>query len=346
MRVIKNIESTSIGKSRIKNDDGILIGENFAAVIDGVSSKSAIIIDGKKVRIADIIIDAIKRIDSKDAPTFAKKLTLNEFLQIINMYIKKFASEHGISLEEQKLEATGAIYSKFHNQIWIVGDCRAVYDGKTIENDLRVDDLYTELRLEIIRTLLNHGYTEEDIFREDVSECIIDNPEDCIRFIKDEDEANRIKQFIRNKMHQALLDTGFTEEQIEMDNLLQRFYKPSALQEYVKNNPNARTYGYSVFNGIYTPIENCRLENLPNNVRNIRLSTDGFSIDVLKSSKDLGMAIRKNRKLAKADPISINQNLGIHNSGVQDSLNHLAFDDESAIEIRIEEKSIEGISRE
>ena len=38
MRVIKNIESTSIGKSRIKNDDGNYIGENFASVIDGVSS--------------------------------------------------------------------------------------------------------------------------------------------------------------------------------------------------------------------------------------------------------------------------------------------------------------------
>ena len=79
MRTIRNLESTSIGKTRVKNDDGIYIGENFAAVIDGVSSKSAIIIDGKKVRIADIIINAIKRIDGKSAPLYAKTLNLNEF---------------------------------------------------------------------------------------------------------------------------------------------------------------------------------------------------------------------------------------------------------------------------
>lgn len=345
MRIIKNIESTSVGKTRTKNDDGIFIGRNFAAVFDGVSTKSAVVIDGKKIRVADIIIEAIKTIDGDNAPSYAKELDLNEFLQIINMYIKKYCEKHDISLEDNKLEATGAIYSKYHNQIWLVGDCKAVYNGKTIENDLKADELYTELRLEIINSLFKEGYTPQDIFEKDLSEIIIDDPKKCAQYIKSKDEVRRIKAFIKDKMHQALLDTGFTEEQIVEENLLQRFYKPKILQEYAKNNPNARDYGYSVFNGIYTPAKFCKVENLPDNVGNIRLSTDGFPTDILKKSRDLGMAIRRNRILAKTDPISIKENLGIHNSGIQDKSNNLAFDDESAIEIQIVERENEEISR-
>lgn len=344
MRVIKNIESTSIGNTRIKNDDGIFIGENFAAVFDGVSTKSAIVKDGKKIRIADIIIEAMKTIDSKNAPTFAKELTLNEFLQIINMYIKKYCHENSISLKDYKLESTGAIYSKYHNQIWLVGDCRAVYDGKTVENELKVDDLYTEMRMEVLKALFREGYAKEDIFREDISHIIIKNPQKCSEYIKDKSEAERIKKYIEEKMYYALLEAGFTAEQIQSESLLKRFYNPIVFQEYVKNNPNAKTYGYSVFNGINTPVQNCKVVDLPDSVKTIRLSTDGFPLDVLKKSKDLGAAIRKNRYLSQLDPIGINPP-SIHNCAIQDREGHLAFDDESAIEIRIEEKNIEDISR-
>ena len=336
MRVIKNVESTSIGKTRIKNDDGIYIGENFAGVFDGVSSKCAIMVDGKKVRIADIITEAIKKIDSKTAPSFAKTLDLNEFLQFINMYIKKFCEKHGIMLGEQKLEATGAIYSRYHNQIWLVGDCRAVYDGKTVENDLEADELYTVIRMEVIKSLLEHGYTEEALFENDISRRIIKNPDDIMQYIKDEEEAKRLKTFIQDKMHEALVDVGFTEEEIISGNLLAKYYNPQILQDYAKNNPDANVYGYSVFNGIYTTVKHCKIVYLPRNVRNIRLSTDGFPIDVLKRSKDIGMAIRKNRKLTKQDPLGIKEYRGIHGAVIQDGKN-LATDDSSAIDIRIEE---------
>ena len=345
MRIIKNIESTSVGKTRIKNDDGIYIGTNFAAVIDGVSSKSSIIVNGKKVRIADIIIDAIKKIDNDNAPKYAKEFDLDEFLKIINMYISKYCEKFGISLKDNKLEATGAIYSKYNNQIWIIGDCRAVYDGKQITNDLEADELYTKIRIEIINSLLKQGYTIQDIFENDVSVDIINNPDTCTEYIQDEKEANRIKEFIKDQMHMALLETGFDEEQIISENLLSTFYKPQILQEYSKNNPNAKKYGYSVFNGIYTPTKWCKVESLPDKVKKIKLSTDGFPIDILNYSKDLGQAIRRNKKLTKIDPISIKENIGIHNSVIKNE-EYIMNDDESAIDIMIEEVKKEKVKEE
>ena len=344
MRVIRNIESTSVGKTRIKNDDGIYIGENYALVVDGVSNRSAVEIDGKKIRIADLIVDAVKKMDRKNAPVYAKSLNLSEFIQFVNMYIRKYCEQHGISLEENKIEATAGIYSKELNQIWIIGDCRAVYDGKTVDNELEVDKLYIKIRLEIINTLLKQGYTEKEIFANDISRIIIYNPEKCMEYIKDKDEAQRILEFINREMYMALLEIGFTDEEIVNNKLLERFYNPRILQQYVKNNPNANNFGYSVLNGINTPIENCKIIDLPKNVKCIRISSDGFSMKILRDSKDLGYAIRKNRRLAKIDPISINENAGVHNSVMQNE-KYLSIDDSSAIEIAIEEK-IEEKSRD
>lgn len=335
MRKIIKMESTSIGKTRKKNDDGLYVGENFVAVIDGVSSKSSIEIEGRKVNIADIIVEAIKKIDRWNAPTYAKTMNIEEFTRAINMYIKKFCGLHNVSLTENKLEATAAIYSKYYNQIWLVGDCRAVYDGKTIDNELKADDLYAEIRYEIIKSLLKHGYTEKDIFKDDISKEIIKYPMKYIEYVKDEKEAERINSFVKETMNKALLDTGFTQEEIDSNNLLEKYIHPQILQEYAKNNPHAGEYGYSVFNGIYTPIENCKVEQLPENVKRIRLSTDGFPMIILKNAKDMGKAIRANRGLSEVDPTSIKVNYGIHNS-VERGDGNLAFDDETAVDIRID----------
>ena len=95
-RRIINKESFSEGKKEGHNDDAIYIGENFAAVIDGVSHKSSVMVDGEKVKIAGIIVSAIKKIDSEEAPGYAKTLTFKECLRFINMYIKKYLQKNNL----------------------------------------------------------------------------------------------------------------------------------------------------------------------------------------------------------------------------------------------------------
>lgn len=141
-RKIINKESTSIGKYYGKNDDGIFIGQNFVAVIDGVSNRSTITINDTKIKMADIIIEAMKKIDGPTSPEYAKELNFEEFITYINMYVRKYCQNKGYELKENELEATSAIYSKYHNQIWMIGDCRAVYDGNLVQNELEIDKLY------------------------------------------------------------------------------------------------------------------------------------------------------------------------------------------------------------
>ena len=159
---------------------------------------------------------------------------------------------------------------------------------------------------------------------------IIKRPESIAEYIDDEELANRIRNHIEVTMYKTLLKCGFSKEDIEREGLLKKYYNPTELQQYLKNNTEV---GYSIFNGINTPPENCRIEDLPPNVKNIRLSSDGIPSKVLNNSKDLGQVIRR---LAANDPLSINENMSIIPALRQSRRdNILAIDDASAVIINI-----------
>lgn len=337
-RHIKKFETTSIGKKSGQNNDGIYVGENFVAVIDGVSNKSAINKNGTKVEIADIITEAIKKIDRPYAPDYAKKLTFEEFVTFINMYIKKYCENIRYPVQEKPLEATGAIYSKYYNQIWLVGDCRAIYDGNIIQNELKIDEVFTKIRIKLTNALLEAGYTGAELLNgSSIEREIMENPEMISKHLKDEKKSRELINFIKDTMYETLIDCGFTEDEIESQNLLTKYYTPKELQKYFKNNSNVGSYGYSVFNGIETEIKNCIVKNLPENVKTIKLSSDGIPIEVLNKCKDTGTAIRTIRKRAKMDPLSIESNRTLKSAYKQSNRNeYLAVDDATAVIFEIE----------
>ena len=295
-RKIRLIESTSVGKKSGKNDDDIYVGENFVAVIDGVSNKSTIDANGKRIKIAEIITEALRKIDRPTAPAYAKTLEFAEFVKYMNMYISKYCQRIQHDLVSNPLEATGVFYSKYHNQIWLVGDCRAIYDGNEITNDLKIDEVYAEIRTEIVKTLLQLGYKQEELFSSNIEKDIIVNQELISQYIKDENEAKRIRQYIQDIMYRTLLKCGFSEENINNQNLLAKYPNPKILQQYLKNNPNVGEYGYSVLNGINTELKNCMVKTLPNDVKRITLSSDGVPINILKKSQNMGQTMELGKK--------------------------------------------------
>ena len=336
-RKIRLIESTSVGKKSGKNDDDIYVGENFVAVIDGVSNKSTINENGKRIKISEIITEALRKIDRPTAPVYAKTLEFAEFVKHMNMYISKYCQSIQHDLVSNPLEATGVFYSKYHNQIWLVGDCRAIYDGNEITNDLKIDEVYSEIRTEIVKTLLRLGYKQKELFANNIEKDIIANQELISQYIKDENEAKGIRRYIQDIMYRTLLECGFSEEEINNKNLLEKYPNPRILQQYLKNNPNVGEYGYSVLNGINTELKNCKVKTLPKDVKRITLSSDGIPMNILKKSQNMGQTIRGVWSLAKKDPLSINENRGVKSAMLQSRRSsHLAFDDFSSICIEIE----------
>jgi len=337
-RRIKLIESFSDGKQSGKNQDAIYVGENFVAVIDGVSHKNSILINGKPVRIADIIMEAIQKLDSDNAPCYAKAITFEEAITFINLYIKKYLGKHGMETEVGKVEATGVIYSKFHNQIWLVGDCRAIYDGIAVENPLKIDAVYIAVRRKIIEVLLREGYTKQDLIKHDISKDIIKDIGLLATYIRSQSSIDEIIKYWREILKQALLECGFSAREIEKHRLIEKYYNIRELQQLLRNNPNTNAYGYAVFNGEYTEPHNCKVVTLPPNVKTIKLFSDGFQVKDLQRG-NIDSAVRKRWENAAKDRNSINQNPATHNSvgyrkeGVPSKY---AIDDASAIVFEIE----------
>ena len=335
-RKILNKESYSAGKHEGHNDDDIYVGKDFAAVIDGVSHKSSILVDGKQIKMAQIIIEAIRKMDRPGAPVYAKTLSFEECVKFINLYIQEYLERHGVGEAAGNLEATGAIYSRFHNQIWLVGDCKAIYDGNVAQNPLKIDEVVVDIRTKLIEALLQEGYTEEELMQNDISVNIIKHPNQLAKYIKNSTTVQQLEQYRAERIKRALLECGFTEAEIVEQDLIRKYYNPRDLQAFLKNNPNMKEYGFAVFNGKYTETKNCKVVNLPANVRTIKLFSDGFPIDSLNNDKDIGYAVRKIRKKAEKDPLSIGINRAVHVAKRYSAKEaRKAIDDASAVIIEI-----------
>lgn len=339
-RRIVNKESFSEGKRQGENDDDIYIGKDFAAVIDGVSHKSSILVNGKTIKMAQIITEAIRKIDRPGAPVYAKTLSFEEWVKFINLYIKEYLQRHGVGEVAGKLEATGAIYSRFHNQIWLVGDCKAIYDDNVVQNPLEIDEVVIDIRRKIVEGLLQDEYTEEQLIENDVSENIIIYPELLSRYIKNPLIKEEIEEYRTKRIREALIAGGFSEKEIGESGLIKKYYNPRNLQKLAKNNHNMGTLGYAVLNGENTEIKNCKVVTLPKDVKTIKLFSDGFPIDALNNDKGIGYAIRTIRKKAKADPLSIKTNPATRASVLYSKSpnreEEYAIDDASAVIIEIE----------
>ena len=94
-------------------------------------------------------------------------------------------------------------------------------------------------------------------------------------------------------------------------------------------------YGYSVFNGRDTDLKNCKVVDLPEGVKNIILSTDGFPIDALQEG---GIEAAKEARHGRAaeDPLSTGVNSATHSSKFYDGEGTpRSTDDATAVEIEV-----------
>lgn len=93
----------------------------------------------------------------------------------MNLYIQQWYKSNNLYelLKNDLLMRPAAsviIYSKYYNEIWLVGDCTGFYNGNIIENKLEVDELATKIRVNTLRYLLETGYsTTEELLENDIS---------------------------------------------------------------------------------------------------------------------------------------------------------------------------------
>ena len=163
---MKIIESSIIGKkSQEACEDGMVVTDDFIAVIDGSTSKTPKHLnpDMKNGRYTMMLISEYIREELKaDA-------SVDDFCQGVTAYIynkvyEKLGVEERLQEHpEERLTASAILYSRTRNEVWMVGDCQAIIAGKLYENGKPYEQEIARKRVELIEQGLSPAEARKQI---------------------------------------------------------------------------------------------------------------------------------------------------------------------------------------
>ena len=163
---MKIIESSIIGKkSQEACEDGMVVTDDFIAVIDGSTSKTPKHLnpDMKNGGYAMMLISEYIREELKaDA-------SVDDFCQGVTAYIynkvyEKLGVEERLKEHpEERLTASAILYSRTRNEVWMVGDCQAIIAGKLYENGKPYEQEIARKRVELIEQGLSPAEARKQI---------------------------------------------------------------------------------------------------------------------------------------------------------------------------------------
>ncbi len=160
------IESKIVGKkSQESCEDGMVITDDFIAVIDGSTSKTPKHLnpDMKNGRYAMMLISEYIR-EELEADA-----SVDDFCQGVSAYIyNKVYEKLGMEMRlkehpEERLTASAILYSRTRNEVWMVGDCQAIIDGKLYENGKPYEEKIARKRVELIEQGLSPAEARKQI---------------------------------------------------------------------------------------------------------------------------------------------------------------------------------------
>lgn len=175
---MKLVEAFSEGKlsAPSRNEDGWCLTADFAAVVDGSTSKAAAAyaVPGAPAasagettgrRAMRTVVAAIKSLPAEaDMPEAARCLT--EALAAVN-------TPESLGRPELRCTCSAAVVSRRRREVWLFGDCQCRFLGTTHTNGKHVDEVLTRIRCEAVRYLLAHGHTAADLRRRDLGRAFI-----------------------------------------------------------------------------------------------------------------------------------------------------------------------------
>ena len=163
---MKIIESSIIGKKSPEAcEDGMVVTDDFIAVIDGSTSKTPKHLnpDMKNGRYAMMLISEYIREELK-ADASADEFCQGVTAYIYNKVYEKLGVEERLKEHpEERLTASAILYSRTRNEIWMVGDCQAIIAGKLYENGKPYEEKIARKRVELIEQGLSPAEARKQI---------------------------------------------------------------------------------------------------------------------------------------------------------------------------------------
>ena len=163
---MKIIESKIVGKKSMEAcEDGLVVTDDFVAVIDGSTSKTPKHLnpDMKNGRYAMLLISEYIR------EQLRADASVDDFCQGVTEYIynKVYlplgAAERLAQHPEERLTGSAILYSRARREVWMVGDCQAIICGKLYENGKPYEQEIAEKRASLIKEGMNPAEARKQI---------------------------------------------------------------------------------------------------------------------------------------------------------------------------------------
>jgi glycerophosphoryl diester phosphodiesterase len=161
---MKIIEQSVIPKSPTKkSEDGIVVTNDFIAVIDGSTSKTPYqhcpwMSNGRYTM--QLVSRYIRRMPADiSCQQFCEGITR----AIARHYWLRFPKQRMAEHPEERLTASAIIYSRLRREVWFLGDCHCLIGGQYYDNPKPYEQPLAEMRAAKVESLLAEGYTESQL---------------------------------------------------------------------------------------------------------------------------------------------------------------------------------------
>ena len=161
---MKIIEQSVIPKNPAKkSEDGIVVTNDFIAVIDGSTSKTPYhhcpwMSNGRYAM--QLVSRYIRRMPADiSCQQFCKGITK----AIAHHYWLRFPKQQMAAHPEERLTASAVIYSRLRREVWLVGDCHCLIGDQYYDNPKPYEQQLAEMRAAKVVALLAEGYTESQL---------------------------------------------------------------------------------------------------------------------------------------------------------------------------------------
>ena len=158
------LEQTLIPKNpAMKSEDGIVVTDNFIAVIDGSTSKTNRRHNSRMTNGRYAMTIVSDYVSSMPANTSCHQFCVGVTAAIRKRYLpfwkrdKQAVINHLQQHPEERLCASAAIYSRLRREVWLVGDCKPY------------EEVLARMRAEKVKELLAEGKTADEILANDVA---------------------------------------------------------------------------------------------------------------------------------------------------------------------------------
>jgi glycerophosphoryl diester phosphodiesterase len=163
-----------------KSEDGIVVTDDFIAVIDGSTSKTdrRFSLRRSNGRYAmELVAHYLRK-----AP---KTLSCHQFCLGVTKHIRKRYTTIGCKLHgglqhlaehpEERLTASAIVYSRLHREIWMIGDCQCLVGNNYYDNPKPTEDEMANRRASIIQNshLPKESFLNNDTAREAILPALI-----------------------------------------------------------------------------------------------------------------------------------------------------------------------------